>query len=450
MRRGTHWGNRGMALPLALVAVLLISTLLAGALMLSVSHLSLTHTKSCYANAMNLAEAGINWELWKISQDASAADNTPVTQEVPAGSGRTFTVHVEAYPSGGPWTALGPFSVISTGTVDGVSRTVRIVARGYGLSGLYALFGMNTLSVGGNAVINGASGTNGTVSVNGNPAFNGNFIYAGLDAGGDQVRVTPPSQVFTAPLAEEFPTVNELANQRAWQKYGVHTTLGVDFFSTSGGGKPYNDNATIRDASGAVVSTSGNQINWGHLPKAGETLWDGTPVPANLQGANIIVLRPGDYYLDGLDVQGNRGIFVDDREGIVNIWLGPSGKGGGTDTINGGSIFFTSQDSSHFHLYEGSSRTLVMEGTMDFYGSVYAYNGPSSSGAFWGSIIVRGDGVINGSVIGYNVTKTTGSCQINFPSSGGIGPGGGGPGPAPGEPIFYYGYDQSWEEVGGL
>lgn len=443
-------GQQGVALPLALVAVLLISMLLAGALMLSVSHLSLTHTKSSYANAMNLAEAGINWELWKISRDLSSADNTPATVELPGGSVRSFTVHVEAYPGGGAWTTLGPFSVISTGIVDGVPRTVRIVARGYGLSGLYALFGIDSLSVGGNATVNGASGTNNDVNVTGGPNINGNFIYAGPDAGGDQVTVTPPAQVFTAPLAEDFPTVNELANQRAWEKYGVHTTLGVDFFATSNDGTPYNDNVTIRDANGAPVDTSGYGIQWQHLPQAGTTLWDGTPVPANLQNANIIVLRPGDYYLEGLDVQGNRGIFIDDLEGIVNVWLGPSGGSGGMDMINGGSIFFTSHDSSNFHLYQGSRRTLVMEGTMDFYGSVFAYNGPDNSGGYWGSIIIRGDGLINGSVIGYDVNKTTGSCTINFPSSGGIGPGGGGPGPTPGEPIFYYGFDQSWTEENPL
>ncbi|MFB3880102.1 MAG: hypothetical protein ACE149_02510 [Armatimonadota bacterium] len=442
--------RRGMALVLALAATAIVSVLLSGILLLVVSHLSLTHTKSSYANAMNLAEAGINWELWKVSHDLSSADNTPATVEVPTSSGRSFTVHVEAYPSGGPWTALGPFSVISTGTVDGVNRTVRIVARGFGLAGLYALFGIDTLNIGGNATVNGASGTNNDVSVSGGPNLNGNFIYAGPDAGGDQVTVTPPGQVFTAPLAEDFPTVNELASLRAWEKYGVHTTLGVDFFATSNAGTPYNDNATIRDASGAAVSSSGYTIDWQHLPQAGTTLWDGTPVPTNLQGANIIVLRPGDYYLEGLDVQGNRGIFVDDREGVVNIWLGTSGATAGTDTINGGSIFFASQDSSNFHLYQGSGRTLVMEGTMDVYGSVFAYNGPNAAGGYWGSIIVRGDGVINGSVIGYSVTKTTGSCTINFPSSGGIGPGGGGPGPTPGEPIFYYGFDQSWEEVNPL
>src|SRR5574340_820879 len=121
---------RGMALVLALVAVLIISLLLSGALLLSVSHFSLSNTNSRYANALYLAEAGVNWELQKISRNASLADATPTTQTFPTGSRRTFTVHVEAYPSGGPWVLPGDLRVVSTGTVEGVQRTVRIIARG--------------------------------------------------------------------------------------------------------------------------------------------------------------------------------------------------------------------------------------------------------------------------------------------------------------------------------
>ncbi len=121
--------ERGMALLLALAATAIISALLSGMLLLSVSHLALSHTNSAYANALNLAEAGINWELWKISHDPGSADQSPVTFECPQGSGRFLTVHVEAYPSGGTWIPPSDLWVIGVGTVDGVSRTVRSARR---------------------------------------------------------------------------------------------------------------------------------------------------------------------------------------------------------------------------------------------------------------------------------------------------------------------------------
>ena len=65
---GTGMGRRnrkrqGMALLLALIAVLLISALVGGIMMLGVSHLALSGANSSYANALSLAEAGVNWEL---------------------------------------------------------------------------------------------------------------------------------------------------------------------------------------------------------------------------------------------------------------------------------------------------------------------------------------------------------------------------------------------------
>jgi hypothetical protein len=441
-----------MAFVLALTAVVIISTLVVGALLASVSHLHLSYVNNCYANALDLAEAGVNWELWKISHDFLSADNSPATVELPADSGRSFEVHVEAYPGGGGWGGLGPFWVISTGTVDGVSRTVRLVARGYGLAGLYAVFGIDSLNIGGNATINGASGTNGTVTISGNPNLNGNFIYCGT-AGGDMVTPTPPGEVMYTPLAESFPTVNELANLRAWEKYGVQTSLGVDFFHTSQAGVPYNDNANIVDTTGAPININAYRVGPQTFLQA-ETddnpyLEDGiTPNP--LYGKRVIVLGPGDYYFEGFDVQGANGIKIDDSEGIVNIWLGPGGGLGSADIINGSCLFFTSQDPSHCNIYQGSKRSLMLTGTMDMYANLYAYNGPDGSGDYYGIIDILGDGNIWGSVIGYDVRKTTGSATVNFPSSGGTGPGGTGPGPSPGEPIFFYGFEQGWEEVGGL
>ena len=416
--RTSNCNRRGMALILALVSVLIISALLAGALMLSVSHLALSHTNSAYANALNLAEAGINWELWKISRDPNQADTIPAAVQVPNGSNRSFAVHVAAYPSGGTWAAPAPLWVISTGTVDGVSRTVRVVAKGYDIFGLYALFGIDTLNVGGNATVNGATGSDGLVSFNGNEHFNGNFWYCGGAGGSDaSPYMYPGGQVYHSPLPEVFPTVDAFATMRANQRYGTTTPQTVDFFKT------HNDNGTIVDGTGKSIQIKNHTIDI-HTFKG----TDGT-----------LVLNPGDYYFESMDLPSNNTIRIDDQNGAVNIWIGPAGGTGKVDSING-TMLFASQNSNMFHLYDGANRELRLNGTMDFYGNVYAYNGPTKSGQYYGSVQLNGTGNITGSVIAYDVTKMTGNAEITFQSGGG--------GPVPGEPVLFYGFDQSWEEVG--
>lgn len=408
-----HRHQRGMALLLALAVTAIISALLSGLLLLSVSHLALSHTNSAYANALNLAEAGINWELWKISHDRNAADQSPVTVEYPSGSGRFFTVHVEAYPSGGTWVPPSDLWVIGVGTVDGVSRTVRVVTRGAtDFFGHYALFGMDQLDVGGSATINGATGTNGLVDTNGNPDFNGNFWYCG-PANGDDVSDNVTGTVYHAPLPEYWPTVDDFASRRAEEKYGATPPQTIDYF------KNHNDNSQI-------VNSLGEQVQIKSFAIDNHTFGDD----------GTIVLPPGDYYFEKINLPSNNTLRIDSATGVVNIWLGPAGGVGKADTING-SMLFTAQDVNRFHLYDGSKRTLKMNGTMDFYGHIFAYNGPDKSGQYYGSVEVNGTGSISGSVIGWEVSRTTGNATITFQSTGG------GENPDPGD---FWGL-QSWEEV---
>ncbi len=399
-------------------------------MLLSASHLALSHANNCYANAMNLAEAGVNWELWKISRNTASADQSPVTVEYPSGSGRTFTVRIEPESGGGPWAPPAQLWVISTGIVDGARRTVRVRAGGENISGEYALFGLDSLTIGGNAGVVGAMGTNGVTTVNGEPNLDGNFWYCGSAAGGEDVTSLVNEtghQAYHAAVPEYFPTVNELADQRALDHYGTTTAQGVDFFRT------HNDNAQITDLNGNPVTLSAYQLT--HASFNG--------LPAGADGRPVINLPPGDYYLEYLDITAQDALTIDSLAGLVNIWLGPAGgyAGNARDTINGAGLVFTGHDVTQFHLYEGSRRELRMNGTMDFYGMVYAYNGPDASGNYYGSAVLNGTGHITGSVIAWDVVKTTGDFTIIFPSEGGA--------EVPGDPTLFYAY-QDWEEVNPL
>jgi hypothetical protein len=422
-----------MALVLALAAIAIITALLGGALLLTVSHLALSHTSSCYANALNLAEAGVNWELWKIRSNPASADQNPITVEYPPDSGRTFTVHVEAYPGGGMWTPPEDLWVIATGTVDRTSRTVRVQAGADSVLGEYALFGINSITLGGSAHIIGGMGSNGDVTVNSNlptgMELEGDFWYCGDDAGGEDLSpyLQPGYQEHDASLPEYFPTVNDLANQRALDEYGVTTTDGIDFFRTTNS----NSQATAADGTPVTLPTIIDKNTFGKL------------VERDADGNYVIVLGPGDYYFEGFNLGSNDLLRLDTAAGVVNVWLGPDGGGTETekDIVNGNCLVFTGTDVTDFHLYEGSRRTLQMNGTMDFYGMIEAYNGPDDSGNYYGTVVLNGNGTITGSVIAGTVNKAQGDLTITFPSGGGS--------ELPTDPSLFYQY-RSWEEVGAL
>jgi len=424
----------GMALVLALVAVLLISVLIGGLMSLSVSHYALSNTNSDYANALMLAEAGINYELNKISKDALTADTTPFTTEYPTGSGRTFEVYVVDYLTGGTWTPPNDMWVISKGTVDGLSRTVRVRARAHSLfggdEGTYALFGINSLSTGGTFGVVGASGTNGDLAITGSGAdvvFVGDFSYCGPDASGDDATtiLADGYSAQTTVLPEAFPTINTLAEARAafvYPEYYPDPTLsGIEFFSA------HNTNNSI-----IVQDNDGNQ--W---------LSTNTSTVLNdfFEGEKTIILPAGDYYFSDVSVNAKT-ILVDNTGGPVNIWLDSDSTK--KMTLNG-NLSATSTDPSNFNLYVSTLGEFLYDGTATLYGNIYAYNeviDPTTGAVTYvSSVSIIGTGDIYGSVIAYDVAKASGTGKIVLPSTGGTGP------PGPDDPILFYGFDYEWEEL---
>jgi len=421
MKRGKRT-DQGAALILALVIVAILSALLSGILLFSVSHLALSNTNSSYANALNLAEAGINWELWKLGHDISTADvvQTPwIRFPDPPEAGqkpRYYRVQIQAV-GGGTWAPPAPCMIVAQGKVDDVVRTIRVKAQGQGLFGKYALFGINSFNVGGNATVNGAAGTDGVVNINGNPNFNGNFWYQGPGAIGDSVEGLVTGEIFHSPLPEIYPTVNTIASDWAQAHWGATPppAITVEYFKT------HNNNSQIVNSLGQPVQIKNYTLD------------------SKTFGADgIIVLPPGDYYFEKMELPGNNTIRISNSTGVVNIWLGPEGGVGKDDTVNG-CMEFASHDVSRFHLYDGSARTLKMNGTMDFYGCIFAYNGPNKQGNHYGSVQINGTGNVYGSVIGYDVSRMTGNSTITFQSTGG--------GLEPGDPVQYWGIGQTWEEV---
>lgn len=475
--------QRGMAFILAMVAVLIISALMGGVLMLSTSHYSLSSTNSDYAVALNTAEAGVNYELHWINdnlnnptnlghqQDASYAESADLV----TGYRSSFQVYVTDL-SGGNWVAPNDLLVHSTGAVarvdpggnaiSTVQRTVVVQVRGNqltGPNGIYALFGINSLDCGGNLTVNGASGTGGSLNLRGGSIdFNGNFNYCGTTPG--ELEPNDPRiegyDVLYNGVKEVFLTVNELADQRAQVAFPTEyndpgAERGINFFRTT------NNNLPLPGVHPGIVDTQGNPVSVKRTPNAPprlnrdaftnactdtrRTLPDGSTNP--FYNRRVIVLNPGDYYFELMDINAQYGLDIRNTGGPVNIWLGAEAATGSgqyrQDQINGGSQLTSNQSGGMFNIYEGSQRPFILNGNTqagspnNFYGSVYAYN--ITDGTAYGDITLTGHANVWGSVIGYDVSKAQGTGTITFPSMGG------GDLP-PGNPGDFFGFTQRWSE----
>ena len=121
--------NSGSALITALAFTAVSGLAVVGVGTFAVSSYNRATVESNYASAVNVADAGVNAVLRKLSVDPTDANlvnsiNNPLTGSVP-GVG-TYSAYVEDYTTGGAWTAPNDMRVVSTGTVGGVARKVSV------------------------------------------------------------------------------------------------------------------------------------------------------------------------------------------------------------------------------------------------------------------------------------------------------------------------------------
>lgn len=291
--------QRGSVLVSALAFALVISLALAGAAAYTVAHMSQAASEADYASAMNMAEAGANWELRKLAltsatTDTSAAPGTG-TVSYPSASGTvtlpgSFSVYVTNSAGTGNWTAPNPALVWSTGTVNGISRTIRVPAYRKSLFNEFAIFGIFDVTSTGNFIIEGNIGSNQTITGSGNSnvvygdvIFHGNptGTYAGTLGwvdGGFTPAYGPYGMVRHEPDALPWPTVSEIADRAAAAKSGttIAPGTGLAWF------KANNDNIRA-DKTGIQVFSATDKNNVtnpttrGTLQIAASAIQDKTP-----------------------------------------------------------------------------------------------------------------------------------------------------------------------------
>jgi|SRR5579884_576008 len=412
-RRRQH---RGGILISALVFSVIIAFLLAGMGTFTVSHLSRESTESAYTSALDLAEAGVNYELRKVSVNASNADQYNATTQngvtYTLGNG-TFTVYCENQDGTTPWVAPNTMYVISTGTINGVSRTVQAMGKSRHPWGQYAIYAINNGTFNNDPTINGNLGTNGTLTFTNKPIVSGTISFNGSSAhwGG-----TAPSGYTTTNNANpvNWPTVDQIA-----------LSLFPNSGSTAPGGLAYlathNDNAT---ANPPIVA---NAIN--NPPGPITITFHGKPGGAN-------------YYLTTLNLTNTNQILAfDNTNGPINIWIGPDG-GSSTCTFTGGAqtISAAVDPTKACHMYCATTKGIILTGNGTMNIGLYSYNQVAgvNSGNPFGLVDVTNNNTVNGSIVGYNV-DIPGSPIINYTGSY-----------FQTNDVDYYGFANSWQEQNGM
>src|SRR5579884_1233819 len=229
--------HHGSVLTSTLIFVAITSLVMAGIGTYTISHLSRAKTESDYSAAMNLAEAGVNYELRNISEDVldttrpdqlhpASGQNGPYTGTI-SGIIGTFTVSVTNDPDNGKaWYAPTNLLITATGSINGVTRTIRCRGSRRSIFDNYSFYGVDATTINGNVIADGSFGTNSPVTLDGSSAevygpvvFNGTSgsFTAGQATGG----------VWYQPDKINWPTVSQIADAVASQKTGTRVATGT-------------------------------------------------------------------------------------------------------------------------------------------------------------------------------------------------------------------------------
>lgn len=433
----------GVSLITALVTVLIISLMVGGLGQLAVSSFSRSRVDAEYAKALQMAEAGINFELRYVSDNQLMGTpahqaGSPYTGSV-AGAPGSFRVWVTNDPDNAAnWTPPYPMIVHSEGTVNGVTR--KVIARGTRQSvfDIFTLYGIQSVNLkGSDTTIGGDIGTNGTMKVvdpEGNVPPPGEIYLAGPGA---TINKTGSNTVLH-PTPLEFPTIDEIIVRNPLVGLG---STGWAWLTSNSPINRSNPNMRTFASSGAALTPAGTVV-------AG-TQWAGTNAAAvsikssdlnslgshPVSGNNSLILPPGDYYFTDIDLSGNKELIIDNAglttgtPGMVRIWMNDSTK---NDQINV-NVSYTSTNASLFRLYYNKCASISIGGNSTYYGGFYAVRDGCT-----GTIEIAGGSTIYGSVLA-NAIVAAGNSSINFPSDGII--------DNPGDFSMWFGFRNGWKEV---
>lgn len=466
----------GFTLITSLAFTLVVGTVLAGVGTVAMSHYSRSRVEGNYANIVSISDAGINWELARISSnitDTSLPDqwNSPRTVSLNTLTGMSgfdtstnFKVHVRAWGSNcdgsATWTAPADMCIESTGTYHGISRTVRAHAQAMSVFGEYAIYAYNSATFNGTGQSQ-KDGTVGNMGTNGPVDFNG---VLGTGAVGGLMSFNGPNSQLTKgsdagntahnPDPVIFPSIAQIANSTfsgglSWlathnNNANVKVLKSTDPTLSS---EPTVAGLTLTDVNSKLVSagytvSSRSFGSSSGLVKDTSTLdlsstgtrfvmpGDQYYTKFGLNGDKPIFFPPGDYYVSDLNFGGTP-VFLT-HLGQVRIWV--DSTTGGTDDISKTDFFFTDTTPSKFRLYYNKCGTIKMRGHALIHGGIYGIKPTCNNSP---ELNEAGGDVVYGSVI-MNVFTVSGGSKVIFPNDGGS---------DSTDAALWYGFKDHWQEV---
>lgn len=182
----------GITLITAIAFTLVVSIILGVMGTFVVTHYARATVEGDYADSLNLAEAGLNYEIRWISLDTTDPTRAhqkeenvalglpgPYTGTIPGVPG-SFTVYITKYdesdptgPGTSPWQPPYDFLLTSIGTVNGIDRAVRVRGVRKSVFDEYAIYAIEGGTFGGAGAAKGATRIYGDVGTNGELTFNG-------------------------------------------------------------------------------------------------------------------------------------------------------------------------------------------------------------------------------------------------------------------------------------
>jgi len=427
----------------ALALVFMTSLFMAGLGIYVTSHATRVETDSNYQLALELAEAGANYEMQYVSTHLSSTPvahytNSPYTGSI-SGVDGTFTVYVRNTDGSAlnSWSNPTDVQIVSTGTLPmsggrTISRTVVVNGKGQGgtsssgssslvntvFSNTYAAYGRLTLAFNNssNTLNDSTIGSSGTVSRSG-----GNMNY-----NGSSKMMVGPTATYPSTDTQYFPTskVSRLTNEVSWS-----TTDQVAASTFPNGWNSINTTAALAaqavkirrwNANGNTndYSVSTPMTNWGsssNYKVLDDSVFNNLPSNAPKR----LVFPPGDYYFSSINITSTNNTIVFDNAGTtagnvpgtVRIWVGAENTTADTFTcVTEYTDTSTAAQTCSFFYNKAANFT------------VRAVNKPMYAGIYG----VRSDGLATvtmnqleyyGAVIADNVIYT-GGVNVHYPSSG--------------------------------
>jgi hypothetical protein len=462
----------GFTLISALAFTLVVGTVLAGVGTVAMSHYSRANVEGDYANAIALADGGVNYEIASISRGIqSGAGNGNIAggahqsgaPYVGTLSGGTYSVYSTGWNGTtctGSWNGIGDLCVVSTGAVNGIKRTVQVHGKGESFFDDYSIYNVSSTV---NATFNGL-GKSDKDGIQGNMGSNSGVTLHGA-IGSDAIagtlymngpNATSPAaggNVTHTDSAVNFPTVVQVAN-------ALFPAGGLAYLQT------HNNNAnimmlkagdptlateptiagiTLADVQSKMTTAgytvASRTLSTSPLPVTTDTStldsgttgtrFDDISAGQGAKGSKVLFFPPGDYYFS--DFNPNTTLVMLSHLGLVRFWIDSNAASG--DSFIHLTVLITDTTPATFRIYYNKCGTITMHGNSTFHGTVYAVKSGCNNGL--PAVDMSGSNLWYGGLIANSFTVGGGS-KVIFPNTGGG---------SSSDPSPWVGFKDGWKEI---